>query len=49
MSDGSGPLTYLDPKTLAARNALRVRDAGTPVANLNELEWIEGEIWAKSG
>ena len=46
MSDGSDTLTFLDPKTLKAVRTLRVTDAGTPVANLNELEWIEGEIWA---
>jgi glutaminyl-peptide cyclotransferase len=46
MSDGSDTLTFLDPKTLAAGKTLRVRDAGRPIANLNELEWIEGEIWA---
>jgi glutaminyl-peptide cyclotransferase len=36
MSDGSDTLTFLDPKT----------QAGSPVGNLNELEWVEGEIWA---
>jgi glutaminyl-peptide cyclotransferase len=46
MSDGSDTLTFLDPKTLAAIKTLRVHDAGKPVGNLNELEWIEGEIWA---
>lgn len=46
MSDGSDTLTYLDPKTLAATTTLRVRDAGRVISNLNELEWIEGEIWA---
>jgi glutaminyl-peptide cyclotransferase len=46
MSDGSDTLTFLDPKTLAATKTLRVQDAGRPVGNLNELEWIEGEIWA---
>ena len=46
MSDGTDTLTYLDPKTFAPSKTLRVRDAGTPVSNLNELEWIEGEIWA---
>ena len=46
MSDGSDTLTFLDPKTLKAIRTLRVTDAGTPVGNLNELEWIEGEIWA---
>ncbi|OFW40217.1 MAG: glutamine cyclotransferase [Acidobacteria bacterium RIFCSPLOWO2_12_FULL_67_14b] len=46
MSDGSDTLTFLDPKTLALARPLVVRDAGTPVGRLNELEWIEGEIWA---
>ncbi|MEO7133080.1 MAG: glutaminyl-peptide cyclotransferase [Vicinamibacterales bacterium] len=46
MSDGSDTLTFLDPKTFAAGKKLRVLDAGRPIANLNELEWIEGEIWA---
>ena len=46
MSDGSDTLTFLDPKSFAPVKTLRVMDAGRPVANLNELEWIEGEIWA---
>jgi glutamine cyclotransferase len=46
MSDGSDTLTFLDPKSLALGRTLRVRDAGRPIDNLNELEWIEGEIWA---
>ena len=46
MSDGSDTLTFLDPKTFAVARTLRVRDAERPVPNLNELEWIEGEIWA---
>jgi glutamine cyclotransferase len=46
MSDGSDTLTFLDPKTLAPGRTLRVQDAGKPIRNLNELEWIDGEIWA---
>ncbi len=46
MSDGSDSLTFLDPKTSRTVKTLRVQDAGRPVPNLNELEWIEGEIWA---
>ena len=46
MSDGSDTLTFLDPKSFAALKTLRVMDAGRPIANLNELEWIDGEIWA---
>ena len=46
MSDGSDTLTFLDPKTQSVTRTIRVRDAGRPVAQLNELEWVEGEIWA---
>ena len=46
MSDGSDTLTFLDTKTLAPTRSIRVRDAGRPIAQLNELEWIDGEIWA---
>lgn len=46
MSNGSDTLTFLDAKTLAPVRSIRVRDAGKPIRDLNELEWIEGEIWA---
>ena len=46
MSDGSDTLSFLDPKTLSLTKTLRVQDAGRAIGNLNELEWIEGEIWA---
>jgi glutaminyl-peptide cyclotransferase len=46
MSDGTDTLTFLDPKTFAPLKRMRVQDAGRWVPNLNELEWIEGEIWA---
>jgi glutamine cyclotransferase len=46
MSDGSDRLMFLDPKTYAVTRTIRVTDAGRPVTQLNELEWIEGEIWA---
>ena len=46
MSDGSDTLTFLDPKSLAATKTLKVQDAGRSIDHLNELEWIEGEIWA---
>lgn len=46
MSDGSDTLSFLDPKTLAVTGTIRVRDAGRPITQLNELEWIAGEIWA---
>jgi len=46
MSNGSDTLTFLDPKTQAVARTIRVRDAGRLVPQLNELEWIDGEIWA---
>jgi glutamine cyclotransferase len=46
LSDGSESLFFLDPKNQAVIRTVRVTDAGRPVPQLNELEWIEGEIWA---
>ena len=46
MSDGSAVLRILDPDTLAATGSIMVTDNGTPVSNLNELEWVNGEIYA---
>jgi len=46
MSDGSDQLFFLDPKTYAVTRTVRVTDNGRPINELNELEWVEGEIWA---
>jgi glutaminyl-peptide cyclotransferase len=46
MSDGSPVLRFLDPEGLNQQRTLTVTAAGCPVEELNELEWIEGEIWA---
>jgi len=43
-SDG-GPW-FRDPTTFAIQRSIDVTDHGEPVAMLNELEWINGEIWA---
>jgi glutamine cyclotransferase len=45
-SDGSATLTFHDPATLAVRRALPVTFAGRPIDQLNELEWVDGEILA---
>jgi len=45
-SDGSSTLIVRDPDSFAARRLLPVTADGAPVERLNELEWIEGEIWA---
>jgi glutaminyl-peptide cyclotransferase len=46
MSDGSPALRFLDPETFQVTGRVDVRDAGLPVEDLNELEFVEGEIYA---
>lgn len=45
-SDGSPVLRYLDPETLSPERELTVTLGGRPLPRLNELEFIDGEIWA---
>jgi glutamine cyclotransferase len=46
MSDGSATLRVLDPKTLAVRRRIAVTLRGEPLADLNEIEIVDGEILA---
>jgi glutamine cyclotransferase len=46
MSDGSDTLYLREPDTFAEIGRIQVRDDGAPVASLNDLEFIRGEIWA---
>jgi glutamine cyclotransferase len=46
MSDGSATLFFWDPETFKEIGHLDVDDKGSPVTNLNELEFIRGEIYA---
>ena len=46
MSDGSASLRILEPESFAERTRLTVTANGTPVTKLNELEWIDGLIYA---
>jgi len=46
MSDGSETIHFLDPDTFKQERKIRVTDRGKPVQNLNELEYIHGEIYA---
>ena len=46
MSDGTSEIRVLDGATLHEKRLLRVRDGGKPVTQLNELEFVEGEIFA---
>jgi glutaminyl-peptide cyclotransferase len=46
MSDGTPELRFLDPDTLVETGRLSVTLEGKPVRNVNELEWVRGEIFA---
>jgi glutamine cyclotransferase len=46
MSDGTNVLHFLDPVTFAEIREVRVLDHGVPVESLNELEYVNGEIFA---
>ena len=46
MSDGTPEIRVLDPRTFAEKRRLKVHDLTTSVSQLNELEFVEGEILA---
>ncbi len=46
LSDGTPNLRFLDPKTFKEVRRVRVTDGGKPVEDLNESEYIHGEIYA---
>ena len=46
MSDGSDEIRILDGRTLKEKRRIKVHDGATPVTQLNELEMVEGEIFA---
>lgn len=46
LSDGSATLHFLNPRTFAEVRSIHVTDHGKPVEELNELEYIRGEIYA---
>ena len=45
-SDGTDVLTWRDPKDFASVKTVKVTRDGAPLRDLNELEWIQGYIWA---
>lgn len=45
LSDGTPNLRFLDPKTFKEVRRVRITAEGRPVANLNEIEWVKGEVW----
>lgn len=46
LSDGSSTLHFLDPKTFKQVRSIEVTDHGKPVDQLNELEYIHGQIYS---
>jgi glutaminyl-peptide cyclotransferase len=46
MDDGTAQIRIWDPQTLQEKRRITVRDKGQPIDNLNELEWVRGEIYA---
>ncbi len=46
LSDGSSQLRFLDPATMKEQRRVTVRFGGRPLAMINELETIDGQVWA---
>lgn len=46
LSDGTAMLQFMDPETFAPVRTIQVELNGNPINYLNELEFINGEIWA---
>jgi glutamine cyclotransferase len=46
LSDGTAALRFLDPATLQETGRVPVTLQGRPISQINELEWIEGEVFA---
>ncbi|WFE25319.1 glutaminyl-peptide cyclotransferase [Solwaraspora sp. WMMD791] len=46
MSDGSDQLTFRDPASFAETGSVSVTRAGTPLTQINELECVDGVVWA---
>ena len=46
LSDGTATLRFLDPKSFAERRRLEVTANGNPLSQLNEVEWVDGKIYA---
>ena len=46
MSDGTATLRFLDPVSLEERSRITVRDGARPVERLNELEFVDGQVYA---
>ena len=46
MSDGSNQIRFIDPATFKVTRTISVERHGLPISQLNELEWVKGELYA---
>jgi glutamine cyclotransferase len=46
MDDGTSQIRIWDPETFQENGRITVTDDGVPVDQLNELEWVKGELYA---
>lgn len=47
MSDGTHVIRVVEPETFETKGTIVVKDErGRPIMQINELEWVKGEIWA---
>jgi glutaminyl-peptide cyclotransferase len=46
LSDGTATLKFMDPGTFEVVRTIEVQDNGAPLDAINELEWVDGEIFA---
>jgi len=46
LSDGTDTLRFINPNTSRETRRVTVRDGKTPIKDLNELEYVRGEIYA---
>ena len=46
MSDGTSTLRFLDPQTLKVTGQVQVTDGNVPVRDVNELEYVDGQVYA---
>jgi len=46
LSDGTPTLHFLDPESFQETRTVEVQDGDEPVTNLNELEYVDGEVYA---
>jgi glutamine cyclotransferase len=46
LSDGSEQIRFIDPNTYQVKRTISVLDHGRPLREINELEYVKGEIYA---